>query len=198
MGEIFLSASVPMIGRGDYHETADPFLIQIATRELIMAVIRQHVIVWGGHPSITPMVWAICEDLNVSYADAVVLYQSRFFGEHFPEENAHFGNVHYIDAVDADRDASLVNMRQELLSRPGLMAAVFIGGMEGVEVEYELFSQFHPEAQRILVPSAGGAARKLAERDEQFSRDELDNVDFAGLFRRAFPPVPAEDRHEDD
>jgi len=48
MSAIFLSASVPLVGRGTYHETADPFLIQCAVRELVIAVIRQHKIVWGG------------------------------------------------------------------------------------------------------------------------------------------------------
>lgn len=65
MSAIFLSASVPLVGRGSYHETANPFLIQCAVRELVIAVIRQHKIVWGGHPAITPMIWSICEDLGL-------------------------------------------------------------------------------------------------------------------------------------
>ena len=42
MSAIFLSASVPLVGRGNYHETADPFLIQCAVRELVMAVIQDN------------------------------------------------------------------------------------------------------------------------------------------------------------
>ena len=91
MSAIFLSASVPVIGRAHYHETANPFLIQCAVRELVVAVIRTHRIVWGGHPSITPMIWSICEDLQIDYTQAVVLYQSRFFADRFPEENQRFG-----------------------------------------------------------------------------------------------------------
>jgi hypothetical protein len=48
MNAIFLSASVPLVGRGNYYETADPFLIQSAVRELVLAVIKQSRIVWGG------------------------------------------------------------------------------------------------------------------------------------------------------
>lgn len=48
MDAIFLSASVPVPGRGHYHETANPFLIQCAVRELFISVIRTHRIVWGG------------------------------------------------------------------------------------------------------------------------------------------------------
>ena len=79
MNAIFLSASVPVKGRGHYYETADPFLIQFAVEELVTTVLPKQQIVWGGHPAITPMIWAICEDLNIKYADTVVLYQSRFF-----------------------------------------------------------------------------------------------------------------------
>ena len=108
---------LPVPGRGSYHETANPFLIQCAVRELVISVIRTHRIVWGGHPSITPMIWSICEDLDVNYADSVVLYQSRFFNDRFPEENARFGNVVFTDAAPGDREASLSLIRQTMLSR---------------------------------------------------------------------------------
>ena len=126
MSAIFLSASVPLIGRGNYHETADPFLIQCAVRELVMAVIRTQQIVWGGHPAITPMIWSICEDLGINYSKSVVLYQSTFFEDRFPEENKHFGNVVFVDAVPNNREASLLRMREAMLSRTELTAAVFI------------------------------------------------------------------------
>ena len=77
------------------------------------------------------MVWAVCEDLGVDFAHAVVLYQSTYFADIFPEENKRFGNVEYIDAVPNDLEASLLRMREAMLSRPDLAAAVFIGGMEG-------------------------------------------------------------------
>jgi hypothetical protein len=189
---IFLSASVPVPGRGTYYETADPFLIQLAVRELVIAVIAQQRIVWGGHPAITPMIWAICEDLKVPYSDSVVLYQSRFFEDRFPEENEHFRNVIFVDAVPGDRDASLRRMREEMLSRPELSAAVFIGGMEGVEAEYKLFTHFHPKAKVVLVPAPGGAARELALRIGQLSQAALEDVDFARLFNRELGETTAE------
>ncbi len=151
MSAIFLSASVPLIGRGNYHETADPFLIQYAVRELVMAVIKTHTIVWGGHPAITPMIWSICEDLGVDYSKSVILYQSKFFEDHFPDENKHFCNVVFIDAVSNDREASLMSMRTAMLSRSDLKAAVFIGGMDGVEAEFDLFGRLQPGAQVLPV-----------------------------------------------
>lgn len=189
MSAIFLSASVPVVGRGNYHETADLFLIQCAVRELFLTVIRDHAIIWGGHPAITPMIWAICQDLDVDYSKSVILYQSRFFEDQFPDENTHFGNVEYVDALPEDREASLLLMREKMLSRQDLKAAVFIGGMEGVEAEYDLFRSFHPSGRVLPVPATGGAALQLAERIGGFDEDALIDVDFARLFHRVFSHI---------
>lgn len=182
MSAIFLSASVPLVDRGTYHETANPFLIQCAVRELVISVIRQHKIVWGGHPAITPMIWTICEDLQVDYSDAVILYQSSFFQDRFPEENQRFHNVVLTDAVPQDRNASLLLMREQMLSREDLAAAVFIGGMDGVEAEYDLFTRFHPNAKVLPVAAPGGAALALAKRLGSFDDAELCDIDFSRLF----------------
>lgn len=184
MDAIFLSASVPVSGRGHYHETANPFLIQCAVRELVISVIRTHRVVWGGHPSITPMIWSICEDLDVEYAKSVVLYQSRYFQDRFPEENARFGNVVYTDAVDGNREGSLAVMRETMLARSDLVAGVFVGGMEGIEAELAIFQRVHPNGRVVLVASPGGAARDVAVRLAGSPDPDLDEVDFAGLFHR--------------
>lgn len=184
MDAIFLSASVPVPGRGHYHETANPFLIQCAVRELVISVIRTHRVVWGGHPSITPMIWSICEDLDVEYAKSVVLYQSRFFQDRLPEENARFGNVVYTDAVDGDREGSLVIMRETMLARSDLVAGVFVGGMEGIEAELAIFQRAQPNGRVVLVASPGGAARDVAVRLAGSRVPDLDDVDFARLFHR--------------
>ena len=188
MAEFFLSASVPVQGRGTYFETADPFLIQFAVRELLSATIRDHVVVWGGHPAITPMVWAVCEDLGIQYARSVILYQSAFFADVFPEENARFGNVELISSVDGDRDASLLRMRTAMLARPSLKAAVFVGGMEGVEAEFRMFRQHHQDAGVVAVGAPGGAARDLALSLNAFD-PSVDSVDFAGIFRKQLLPL---------
>lgn len=73
-------------------------------------------------------------------------------------------------------------MREEMLSRRDLKAAVFIGGMEGVEGEYALFRRFHPDAKVLPVAAPGGAARQLAERLGGLDDVGLRDVDFACLF----------------
>lgn len=195
MKAIFLSASVPVEGRGNYYETADPFLIQFAVRELMTATLGRRLIVWGGHPAITPMVWAVCEDLGVDYASAVVLYQSNFFAGHFPEENQKFDNVEYISAVPNDKDASLLQMREAMLSRADLTAAVFIGGMEGVIDEYNLFRQFHPEDTVVAVSSPGGAAQQLFKSQGHVNAEDIQNIDFAKIFHDRLGISPDEPRN---
>jgi SLOG cluster3 family len=174
---IFLSASVPVPGRGDFHESANPFLIQFAIRELLTVCLGRRILVWGGHPAITPMVWAVCEDLDVAYAKAVVLYQSKLFQDVFPAENKRFANCVFVDAVDADRAKSLARMRMEMLSQD-FEAGVFIGGMEGIADEHQLFASLHPNAKVIAVASPGGAAQQLATKLGQ----QNDRIDFARMF----------------
>lgn len=197
MSAIFLSASLPRLGRGNYHETANPFLIQCAVRELIISVIREHKIVWGGHPAITPMIWTICEDLGIDYAESVVLYQSNFFKNNFPEENQRFRNVILTDAVPNDQVASLLLMREAMLSREDLTAAVFIGGMDGVEAEFDLFVRFHPHAKVLPVAAPGGAALALAKRLAYFDDEGLRDIDFARLYHLHLGAIANDDSEKD-
>jgi hypothetical protein len=176
MKNIFLSASVPLSNR-EYFDTANPFLIQFAVREFLTACLGRYRVVWGGHPAITPMVWAVCEDLGVEYAQSVTLYQSTLFEESFPEENKRFGNVNYVDSVDNDRSKSLYKMRLEMLSLD-YEAAVFIGGMKGIFDEYNLFKELHPNVKVLPVYSPGGAAMQLAIDLKQ----PIDRIDYANMF----------------
>lgn len=176
-GSVFLSASVPLPGRSHYHETADPFLIQFAVRELLTVVLGRRTLIWGGHPAITPMVSAVCDDLGVQYSKAVILYQSDYFRSVMPAENARFTNLVRVPPVRGDEGESLLAMRIAMLSQP-FEAAVFVGGMEGIFEEYALFTMLHPKATVITIPSAGGAARELALDLD----DRSDRIDFARLF----------------
>lgn len=190
---IFLSASVPVPGRGTYYQSADPFLIQFAVRELVTAALGRRLIVWGGHPAITPMVWAACEDLGVDYGRGVVLYQSTFFQDEFPEENKHFGNVQYIDHVPGNKEASLLRMREAMLCRADLSAAVYIGGMDGLAAEHDLFVKYHPQAYVLPVAAPGGAARDLAVK-LGIDEEKREDVDFSRMFHDALGIAPNEPR----
>lgn len=191
MAQIFLSASVPIQGRGNFFESADPFLIQFAVRELMTVCLGRRRIVWGGHPAITPMVWAVCESLDVKYASAVRLYQSRFFEEWFPEENRRFRNVTFTPALLNDRAASLDVMRRAMLAEP-FDAAVFIGGMEGIFDEHRIFRELHPKAKVLALSAPGGAAMQLAKK----LRQKNDGIDFARLFHKRLSIAATESRDQ--
>ena len=77
---IFLSASVPDPKRGpEYAETADAVAITSAVSALVNVTLGRRLLVWGGHPAITPMIWVVAEAIGVDYGRWVRLYQSRYF-----------------------------------------------------------------------------------------------------------------------
>lgn len=196
MGAIFLSASVPLPGRAPFDQDCEPQMIQSAVSALATVALGRKIIVWGGHPAITPMLWASAQDLGVQYATAVRLFQTRFIPqEDFPEENKHFANVTYVEAVDNDRTKSLLAMRNAMLQSVEFDAAVFIGGMEGVNDEHALFSAIHPHARCIPIGVTGGAARMLASKLNYAIPSDLGPLDFVGLLYRELDISPIEQRH---
>ncbi len=54
-------------------------------------------------------------------------------------------------------------MRKEMIESSNIVAAIFIGGMEGIEEEFNLFIEFHPNLPIYLMASTGGATRHLYE-----------------------------------
>lgn len=197
MREIFLSASVPQRGRGNFDESSDPFLIQFAVRELITVCLGRRRIVWGGHPSITPMVHAVCRDFGLEVEAPVLLYQSTYFQDQFPEDNKYFQTV-LVEGVNESLSDSLELLRTTMLSRP-IDAAVFIGGMEGIFHEYDIFRSLHgPDATVLALGAPGGAARELAQMHSSGGPEgayEVDRIDFARIFQERLGISPEETRH---
>lgn len=179
MGAIFLSASVPV--RAPYDADARPQEIQAAINALAQVALGRKKLVWGGHPAITPLLWAVAQAIGVKYAVAVELFQSRLFEEDFPAENKHFANVTYVDAVEGDKTKSLAAMREAMLTSASFDAAVFIGGMEGVNAEYEMFIAKWPNAPCIPIALTGGASRELAARIGYVPSIDAAPLDFVAL-----------------
>ncbi len=103
----------------------------------------------------------------------------------------------FVNAVEGDREASLLAMRRAMLSRSDLEAGVFIGGMEGILAEHKLFQELHPSAEIFAVPSPGGAARQLAQSLDRLSEAQINDVDFARLFYEKLGIDPNERREKD-
>src|SRR5579872_3201313 len=104
---VFLSAGVPDPKRGpEYAATADIVAIGAAVSALVYVTLGRRQLVWGGHPAITPMILVVAQDMGVNYGSWVKLYQSQYFKDEYPEDNARFQNVVYTEAVKG-RDDSL-------------------------------------------------------------------------------------------
>jgi hypothetical protein len=165
MLSIFLSASIPLPHRHPKHvETADIVAIRDSIRALVNIVVPRGQIVFGGHPAITPLIRLLVRGMTKNVREHVIVYQSLFFKTQLPPEVSEFEEVRFIDAVDGDLDASLAKMRGVMIGAHNFDAAVFLGGMEGVEIEYDIFRRLHPNKPAYPIASAGAAARILFEK----------------------------------
>lgn len=184
LNKIFLSASIPDPERNKiYYDTADIVAIRDAVRALATVVIPRSRLIWGGHPSITPLIRYVLQRIGAQVQDHVTLYQSLFFERDFPKDNEVFEHkVH--TARYPTKEESIAHMRERMLSEHKFEAAVFIGGMEGIIEEYEIFKAKHPEALIVPVASTGAAARILYERLNAPFGDKLKNeYAYMALFR---------------
>lgn len=185
---IFLSASVPLPSRNAvYFNTADVVAIRDAVRALTIVIVETGIqLVFGGHPAISPMIRLQIAQTGLPVGDKVVMFQSRFFGREFPEDNKAFERVIITDAVDNDRNKSLAHMRDTML-RGSFLCGIFIGGMEGVEEEYNLFCKAQPGVPVFPVASTGGAAGNLYRLYPDFQKNhpELQSeISYINLMRR--------------
>ena len=115
----------------------------------------------------------------------VVLYQSDFFREQFPEDNRAFARIEVTERL-ATRDENMRLMRDEMLRAYLFSTALFIGGMERAEDEAELFLQRHPDAAFVPVATTGAAARILYDRHARrlrLSEDLATQYVYGALFR---------------
>ena len=200
-GAIFLSAGVPDPKRGpQYAKTADTVAITAAVSALLHVTLGRRLIVWGGQPAITPMIWVVSEGLGLDYAGWVKLYQSRHFKDEFPEDNQRFGNVTYTDDIDHDREKSLRSMRERMFTEHIFSTAVFIGGMGGIVDEFDLMQQLQPRASVLPIISTGGAVLDIAKRTATSMPDLTDDLDYVALFHRHLGISVKEQRyrHPDD
>lgn len=183
---IFLSASIPLKERNHiYYETADVIAIRDCVSSLAKVVLPECRLVWGGHPSITPLISSILESINVNIKEHVHLYQSDYFRQMFPVENEEFSESLIVTDNIGSRDESLALMREKMIVNNDFIAGIFVGGMEGVEDEFELFTQSHPEAMVLPMASTGAAALEIYKGGD-FDDSLKDDYAYIALFYRLF------------
>ena len=186
---VMLSASIPHPKRADtYRRVPDAHLhIEQAVIALARAVFANAGrLVFGGHPTIVPLVATIASEYAGSRrletdepVDAPVLV---FQSEAYAGSNTDLQDlmVKYrlakeisVPSVNGERfdprkeshvqcAASLERMRFQMIQEGNPIALVCVGGMEGVEREFELFRKLKPGAPIWLLETTGGAASLLA------------------------------------
>ena len=184
LNKVFLSASIPYPDRDKkFYDTADIVSIRDAVRALATVVIPKAHLVWGGHPSITPLIRFVMERMNADLKKHITLYQSLFFEDKFPADNFAFENI-VLTEKKSNRDESLELMRRKLINENDFKVGIFIGGMEGINDEFIMFLERHPSALILPVASTGAATKILYENQPQNFDIRLKN-DYAymALFR---------------
>jgi hypothetical protein len=184
LNKIFLSASIPYAERDKrFYDTADIVAIRDAVRALATVVIPKAHLIWGGHPSITPLIRFVMEKMKANVADHITLYQSLFFQKHFPKDNDAFESKKYTPDR-GNLQESILQMRRQMIEENDFKAAIFIGGMEGVLEEFELFKAIHPDALVLPVASTGAAAKILFDNTAHPGDMQLVNsYAYMALFR---------------
>lgn len=183
---VFLSASVPT--REGYRRPSEAaFEVEQAVVSLVRAVLAEDGrLVFGGHPSISPLVASVAAEYIRPVIDAraprILIYQSRAFEHVLPDETWEmhqlgYAHIVWTPAVKGERFDpavrseqcldSLQAMRTALLNETDPATMVAVGGMEGVEREVALFrAHAGPASGRrravYVVKTTGGAAEKLS------------------------------------
>lgn len=161
LNRIFLSASIPSASRDlEFYDSADVAAIRDSVRALATIVIPSAHLIWGGHPSITPLINWVLKRTQVGIKQHVTLYQSNFYRNTFPEDNFEFDNIKLIPKKGGEKTSQKL-MRKIMIEENTFSAGIFIGGMEGVVDEFNLFKKAHPTALILPIASTGAAAKQI-------------------------------------
>lgn len=185
---IFLSASIPLKERHyKYYNTADIIAIRDSVIALASLVLPKYRLIWGGHPSITPIIYYVLEKYKIDIQSHVKLYQSEHFEKIFPIENKEFETVVITEDL-GELKPSLRLMRERMLGENTFEAGVFIGGMDGIEDEYTLFRELNPRSIILPIASTGAASRiifdSLLPDDEAKEERFLKDYGYMSLFQK--------------
>ena len=81
-----------------------------------------------------------------------------------------------------DKDHRLALMRKKMIEENDFCAAIFIGGMEGVEDEYTLFKNAHPDSPLFPIASSGAASKILYIKNQIEDKKLLTDFCYLPLF----------------
>ena len=123
--------------------------------------------------------------MNVNVSEHVTLYQSLYFEKFFPKDNFAFERIIQTKKTD-DQNQSILLMRERMLTENNFTAGIFIGGMEGIDDEFELFLNTNPNAITLPIASTGAAAKIIYNKykhEKNFDERLLNDYAYMALFR---------------
>ena len=209
---MFLSASVPSHERAEKYRRISQAFARIEEAALRVAASVFNAggrVVFGGHPSISPLIGYLCEQYQLPVeAEAqrpvskkseyreigphVVMYQSELYRESWAAPSERLSRLPGVEVIwtpavtgeslnpnlqgEIKSQESLRAMREQMIKDPQIVGMVVIGGMEGVEQEFRSFRQLRNNLPIYSLPSTGGAAQILTERNPDLVRSFDDEV----------------------
>ncbi len=184
---VLLSASYPDDLRRDESGESSPQDIGLALSAVVEEVLSRGLeLVFGGHPTITPVVYEVAgqvtkrdKRLKREPRLRIRLFQSAYFSESYPPETQLLADRYGAEVIVTEagvstgdtsaQQASVAIMRSRMLATEPV-AAFFIGGMKGIHEEYVRLRQCQPACTVFLFTRPGGRAALIA-------RDVLDGVE---------------------
>lgn len=170
---VFVSASFHEDGdQGSYPGNAHPLQVTDAVKAVVKAVLsRGGRIVFGGHPSITPLVLEVGREVapeRPTDQPLVWLFQSKAFEGEIPRATERLSNRNWVELTEVPGSSnqiqeSLARMRLQMIKETSPQAAIFIGGKRGIEEEWGMFREAFPARPVFPIGSAGGATQFLTE-----------------------------------
>lgn len=189
---VLLSSSFPSGARGEEVRPFDVAQIADACVHVSRALLRaQKTIVFGAHPTISPLLLSLAAERGI--VDQISIHQTRWFQHEIPKDTRRFqemgfGAITWTEAGD-DRESSLTVMRTKMVSE--VQAAVFIGGMSGIDEEAEMVSRVRMPAFAVSGP--GGEARKLTAR---YGFEDLDGPKYPEIAATIVESIGDGSKHE--
>jgi len=162
--------------------TARPDRIRAAVIAITRVALKRDVrLVFGAHPSISPLVLQVAQDLHAR-ADDILVFQSAAYAGEIPGSTLDLADWSCGELILTSEQheptlltarsklkrlnryqQSLAFMRRLMADVPGLVGAAFVGGMRGVEKEAGVVANSHPNLNRYAFESTGGAAARLGQ-----------------------------------
>ncbi|MEX1365130.1 MAG: hypothetical protein AB1Z98_18520 [Nannocystaceae bacterium] len=213
---LFLSASIPYertSGTPEQRQKNASYLPPLRT-EIRSAIVqlarfafaRDIQLVFGGHPAISPLILQATRAVPDTGRLRVAIFQSAMFHRVMPQATVDLateraGKIVWTEGhgsaigeapPDPARIASsLERMREQMIAMPGLVAGIFVGGMDGVEAESEIFGRVQPQLPRYSLAGTGGAAKILFDGNPagyrgRVQQSVLESTNFARVARLIF------------